>query len=262
MLPENFDKYSYYINSVQSPETDVRFFKKVYRELRHKEALTLREDFCGTYIVCQEWVKLGNLYKAIGVDLDEEPIEYGRRLAEKNLKPSQRARLNILKKNVLNPSLPKSDITAALNFSYFLFKERGMLKKYFRNVYKTLKNDGVFILDCFGGSNCYEPNEEETVHKGFSYFWDQDSYDPITNEAQFYIHFKIKGKKKIEKAFSYDWRLWSIPELKEILTEVGFKDIHVYWEGTTKSGEGDGHFKSVDKGEDCESWIAYLAALK
>ena len=45
-------------------------------------------------------------------------------------------------------------------------------------------------MDCVGGSECYEANEEETDHEddGFSYFWDQDSYNPITNEAQFYIH--------------------------------------------------------------------------
>jgi SAM-dependent methyltransferase len=259
---QNFDKYDYYIRSVQSPEVDVAFFKKVYKELKHKEAFTLREDFCGTFIVCQEWVKLGSKNKAIGVDLDSEPIEYGKKLADKALKPSQKSRLSILTKNVLSPSLPKSDMTVALNFSYYLFKERAMLKKYFRNVYKTLKSDGVFLLDCFGGSNCYEPNEEETLHKGYSYYWDQDSYDPLTSEGKFAIHFKLKGKKKMKNVFQYDWRLWSIPELREVLKEVGFKDIHVYWEGTTKKGEGDGVFKRVDKGEDCESWIAYLAATK
>ena len=43
-------------------------------------------------------------------------------------------------------------------------------------------------MDIFGGSECYEANEEETEHDDFSYFWDQDSYDPVTNEAMFYIH--------------------------------------------------------------------------
>ena len=76
------------------------------------------------------------------------------------------------------------------------------------------------------------PNEEETEHDGFSYFWDQDSYDALTNFGQFYIHFKRKGEKKREKVFSYDWRLWSIPELKECLLEAGFEKTVVYWEGT------------------------------
>ena len=56
--------------------------------------------------------------------------------------------------------------------------------------------------------------------------------------------------------------MWSLPELREILAEVGFKKTHVYWEGTTKSGEGNGVFTRTEKGEACESWIAYIAAEK
>ena len=122
----------------------------------------------------------------------------------------------------------------------------------------------MFVCDIFGGSQCYEPNEEETEHinKGFSYYWDQDSWDPVTNEAMFYIHFKRKGEKKREQVFTYDWRMWSIPELREILAEAGFSKSFVYWEGTTADGEGDGDFKQVESGEDCESWVSYVAATK
>lgn len=257
----HFDKYDYYIRAVQSPDNDVSFFRKVYRDIRKKDALTLREDFCGTFIVCQEWVRKSTSHRAIGVDLDGEPIEYGRLLAVKNLTASQASRIDIIQGNVLNPRLPKADLTVALNFSYFLFKERKMMVKYFRNVRRTLKKDGVFLLDCFGGMNCYQPNVEQTKYKDYTYYWDQDTWDPITSEAQFYIHFKPKGKRKVEKVFQYDWRLWTIPEIREILVEAGFKKSYVYWEGTTKNGEGDGHFKRVERGEDdCASWIAYIAA--
>ena len=56
--------------------------------------------------------------------------------------------------------------------------------------------------------------------------------------------------------------MWSIPELKDILEEVGFKKVNTYWEGTDEDGEGDGEFVLVDEGEDCESWVAYLACEK
>ena len=62
-------------------------------------------------------------------------------------------------------------------------------------------------------------------------------------------------------AFTYDWRLRSIPELKDILEEVGFK-CTVYWEGTDEDGEGDGEFEPAEQGEDCESWVAYLVCQK
>ena len=257
-----FDKYKYYLESVQSPDTDVEFFDRIYRETFGKEAQTLREDFCGTFSVCCEWSKLGSERAAIGVDLDEEPIQYGYDNYFSQLTEDQKNRIQILQKNVLDPELPKSDIVAALNFSYFLFKRREDLKSYFKNVYDKLNNDGLFVIDCFGGPATQEPNVEETEHDDFSYFWDQDYYNPISNHAKFYIHFQSKGGKKVERAFSYDWRMWSLTELQELFEDVGFKDVHVMWEGDDEDGEGNGEFTRTTEGEDCEAWVAYVVGKK
>ena len=150
----------------------------------------------------------------------------------------------------------------AMNFSYFIFKTREQMGAYFANVFRSLPSDGIFVLDLFGGSLCYDENEEKTVHKGFTYYWDQENFDPVTNFAKFHIHFRVNGRPKTEKVFTYDWRMWSIPELREILAEAGFKKSHVYWEGTTRSGGGDGKFARTEIGESCQSWIAYIAAEK
>lgn len=257
-----FDKYYYYKKSVQSPDADVEFLHKAYKELKNKPAKILREDFCGTFSICCEWVKMDKSHSAIGVDLDAEPIKYGKNNYYTELTEEQQSRIQVVEKNVMDKSLPKADIISAQNFSYFIFKSREVLKDYFKNAYKTLNEDGIFIIDCFGGSQCQEPNEEETEHGEFSYFWDQDKFDPVTNEALFHIHFKRKGEKKKEKVFSYDWRMWSLPELCEVMSEVGFSNTHIYWEGTDKDGEGNGEFTRVTEGEDCESWVAYVAAEK
>ncbi len=258
----NFDKYKYYKDAVQSPENDVAFFNQIYKEHFKAEPKTLREDFCGTFAICCEWAKLDDSKVAFGVDLDQEPIEYG---FEKNyieLTEDQQDRVTILQQNVLNPELPKSDIVAALNFSYFLFKERELLKNYFANVFKTLNLNSLFVIDCFGGPATQEKNEEETEHDDFSYFWDQESYNPITQFAQFHIHFKINGQDRIDNVFSYDWRMWSLPELQEIMNEVGFKDVHVLWEANGEDGEGNGEFYRAEVGEDCEAWVAYVVGKK
>ncbi|MCB0413255.1 MAG: class I SAM-dependent methyltransferase [Bdellovibrionales bacterium] len=259
---KEFDKYELYLKSVQSPENDVKFLNRLYKELRGKKATILREDFCGTFNISCEWVKLDSSNKSIGVDLDPEPIQYGKQTSFLSLTDKQKERVQILQKNVLDPALPKADIVDAQNFSYSLFKTRKQLLEYFSMAHKGLNKDGIFVIDCFGGSQCMEPNEEETEHDGFSYFWDQDSYDPVTGEAMFYIHFKRKGEKKREKVFTYDWRLWSIPELKEVMEDAGFSKVHVYWEGTDEEGEGDGEFTRVTQGEDCESWVAYVVGEK
>lgn len=257
-----FDKYELYKRSVQSPEADVEFFSKTYKELRKKPARILREDFCGTFAITAEWVKDNPKNMGIGVDLDPEPVNYGMEKHFAKLTPSEQKRIDIVKGNVMSAKTEKSDITVAVNFSYYIFKSRLILRSYFKRAHSQLKSDGVFLIDCFGGPLCMEPNEEEKVFKDFSYFWDQDKYDPITNEALFYIHFKRKGEKKREKVFTYDWRMWTIPELRSLMLEAGFKDTVVYWEGTDKNGDGDGVFTRVETAEDCGAWVAYVAGIK
>ncbi len=256
----DFDKYYFYQESVQSPDNDVLFLRKAYKEFNGKDPVTLREDFCGTFAICCEWAKLDKKFKAIGVDLDSEPITYGKENYLTQLSEEEQSRVTVIKENVLSPEVPSADIVVAVNFSYYIFKKRQTIVDYFKNCKKSLNQDGVLVLDCFGGSQCMEANEEETEHEGFSYFWDQDSYDPVTNNALFYIHFQKEGEEKKEKVFTYDWRMWSIPELKDCLLEAGFEDVKVYWEGTDEDGDGDGEFEVVTEGEECEAWVSYLVA--
>jgi SAM-dependent methyltransferase len=255
---EDFDKYDYYRRAVQSAESDVEFYSETYKELKGRLPKVFREDFCGTYALSCEWVKLNKNFKAIGVDLDPEPLAYGHANYHSKLRPEQAGRISIYEKDVLSLDLPKADIILAANFSYYVFKTRDRIKEYFTNAKKTLNKDGLFILDCFGGSHCHDENEESTRLKEFTYYWHQASFDPISNRAQFYIHFRPHGKKRIERAFSYDWRMWTIPELKDVLEEIGFPKVHVYWEGTKKNGSGNGIFKRTSVGEPCLSWIAYI----
>lgn len=256
-----FDKYELYRKAVQSAENDVVFIRNTYAELKGKAPRTFREDFCGTFALSTEWIKLHQRHEAIGIDLDPEPMAYGRQHYLNKLTAEQQRRMKLIEGNVLDPHLPKADIVAAMNFSYFCFKQRDLMKKYFANVYKTLNKDGMFLVDLFGGSQCYDAIEDTIKHEDFTYYWDQTNFDPVTNGALFHIHFRVKGQK-IEQVFTYDWRLWSIPELRDIMDEVGFKKTHVYWEGTAKDGSGDGNFTRVDHGEACQSWIAYIVGEK
>lgn len=233
-LPE-FDKYYHYLNSVQSPHTDVEFLRDTYRELKGTRGSTLREDFCGTFKILCEWVKMHSEHQGIGIDLDEEPTNYGKENYLTELSETQQKRIYVYNDNVLKPNLPKADIITAMNFSYFIFKTREVMKEYFGNCLKSLNKNGILVLDCFGGSARMEPNEEETIHDRWSYFWDQESFDPITNHAQFFIHFKRKGEKKREKVFTYDWRMWSIPELRDILEDVDLSEPMFIGKGQTKT---------------------------
>lgn len=257
-----FDKYAFYNQAVQSPAEDVKFYRKIYKEIRkEKKPTVLREDFCAGGAISCEWVRLDRDNKSCGLDLDPEPMNYGRIHYVSKLSEDQQKRVALIKKDVLTLGLPSADIAVAVNFSYFFFKKREILKKYFENVYKSLNYNGLFVVDIFGGSQCTDAIEDRTKHKNFTYYWDQQSFDPVTNEAYFEIHFRYNGKKH-EGVFAYDWRMWSIPEIRELMLEVGFQDTKVYWEGTDRKGRGNGEFKAVEKGESCLSWIAYIAGIK
>jgi len=258
---QSFDKYALYLQSVQSPDTDAEFLRATYQELRKRQPKILREDFCGTFQLCIEWAKLNTRHQSFGLDLDPEPLQYGREALQK-MPSGLRARVQTLEMNVLDPKGPRSDLTVAMNFSYFIFQTRSEIVNYFRRARRSLNENGLLFLDVFGGSACADANEEKTVYPNFNYYWHQHGYDPVTARAKFSIHFKPKGMRKIEDVFTYDWRMWTIPELREALHDAGFTKSHVYWEGTNRRGGGNGVFTRTEKGEECQAWIAYLVAEK
>lgn len=256
-----FDKYFYYTQSVQSTDSDIVFFNKIYKELNNSVAFSLREDFCGTFSLCCEWVKSGPKKISCGVDLSSKPTEYGKKYYLPQLSQSEKNNLRVCNEDVLiKDNFGRFDLVVAQNFSYCIFKARKTLLNYFIASKNRLNKNGLLIMDCFGGEQCHSPNEEETEYEGFSYFWDQDSFDPTNNHAQFYIHFKVDGEKKRKKVFEYDWRLWAPAELKELLLEAGFKDVFIYWEKDDNDGGGSGDFYITAGEENCEAWIAYLVA--
>lgn len=261
-MAELADPHELYEESVQDVEEECEFVSARYREIRGRDALSFREDFCGTASAACQWVRQGPQHTAIGLDIDPEVLSWGRQNRLSRLNDEQRSRVTLIESDVMNARTEPVDVVGAFNFSYFLFKTRRALKGYLATVYEALKPDGVFVLDAFGGYEAFEEMKEKTKYDHFTYVWDQAKYYPVTGEMLCHIHFKFPDGSKMKKAFSYDWRLWTLPEILELLQEVGFKNPVVYWEGTDEDGEGDGVFTPEAKGEADAGWIAYLVAEK
>jgi len=256
------DKYDLYQRAVQAPESDVKFLRRIYRQTFGAHPRTLREDFCGTAALCCAWVESGRDARAFGVDLDPEPLAWGREHNLGALRPQQAARIRLLEGDVRRVSHEPVDLTVAFNFSYFLFKTRPELLRYFRKARRTLGREGLFVLDVFGGWEAYRDLEETTDHGDFDYRWEQTRYDPIHMELACHIHFDFPDGSGLRRAFSYEWRLWSIPEIRELLAEAGFSRSEVFWEGTDhRTLEGNGVFTRRERAPDDPSFIAYLAAV-
>lgn len=254
------DRHELYELSVQSPDAEIEFIDRVGRRLLGRKPVLLREDFCGTFQLCGAWVKGRRSCRAIGVDLDPKVLEWGIRRAGERLKPAELERIEIHCADVRTVRCERADVLAAFNFSYFLFKERETLKNYFRRCRAGLVPGGVLMCDAYGGSDAFREIEEERALDGFVYVWDQNQYNPVTGEAVNHIHFRFPDGSELRKAFTYDWRLWTLAEIREVIAEAGFEDITVYWEGTDRKGRGDGVFTPTTRGEACEGWIAYLVA--
>jgi hypothetical protein len=256
------EKYQLYEASVQNPEADIVFINREYKKIYGKKPLVLREDFCGTGAMACGWVQQSKSHKAYGIDLDVEPLTYGLDNHYLNMTMDEQLRMEYIKGNVLANYSFKADVIVAFNFSYFLFKERALLVQYFTKVRKNLKKEGMFLIDLFGGTEARKPLEESSRRKNHTYYWDCESYNPLTAEAKYAIHFKTHSDGiKHERVFEYDWRMWDARELQDVLIDAGFKKLNIYWEGVDDKGLGNGEFHKTLKAENCESWITYISAL-
>jgi SAM-dependent methyltransferase len=257
------DPHYLYQISVQDTESEIDFIEETWAELRDRPAELLREDFCGTANTACEWVRRDPLHRAIGIDLDGTVLDWGWLNNVAQLDEEQQTRIDLLQEDVLETLPEAADIILAMNFSYFLFPTRAAMIEYFRNVYDGLVEDGIFCLDAFGGYDAPRELEEERECDGFTYVWQQSSFNPIDSMLNCHIHFRFPDGSRIDDAFTYRWRLWTVPELRELLSDAGFSEITIYWEGTdVEKNEGNGVYKPAEVGDADPGWVCYIVAQR
>jgi len=181
-----------------------------------------------------------------------------------SLAADEQMRVRLLQEDVCKVSAKQSvDLVVAMNFSYQIFKTRQQLGDYFRSVRGGLADDGVFIMDVLGGYEVIQETREKTKHKGFQYVWEHAHYNPINGDLLCHIHFRFPDGSRLKQAFTYDWRLWTLPELQELLADAGFSRVTVYWEDVDEeTGEGAGTYTPATVGESDPTWICFIVAEK
>lgn len=265
-MADEADKFDCYLQSVQEPEHEIEIFDQIFRDIYDRKPLTLREDFCGTFSVCCEWAKSNKKREAWGVDLCSDTLQWGKDNQLSKLKPAAAERVHVLEQDVRDSNTPPVDVLAAQNFSFWGFKTRAELLEYFKKAHANLADEGVMIMDMMGGQDCYDTDlvDKRTIvkgKKGFKYHWEQAYFNPVTSDCTFYIHFKFGDGSKMKRAFEYNWRFWTIPEVRELLAEAGFSTSLVYWDEEEDDDE-DANWIAVEEMPNDDSWICYIVGLK
>ena len=262
------DKFKLYEQSVQMPDHEVDFFIQAYSDARQKTPYILGEDFCGTFAVSCAWVKSNKKRTAIGIDACPATLKWGRDNNLCKLSAEQQKRVALQEQDVRKRSGRPLDILAAQNFSFWFFKRRQEVMEYFKTAWSNLANDGIMVIDMMGGAECRTEGltHTQTIEEGkegFKYQWKQVSFNPINSEACCSISFLFPDGSRLTDAFVYNWRLWTIVEVREMLSEVGFRKTHVYW---AVDGEidfdRDGGWERREKAPSDASWTCYLIALR
>lgn len=272
-LAASIDKHLLYEEAVQEVDFDISFFERTYKKYRGRPFHRLREDFCGTGALAASFVAKNRKNRAWGVDFHKPTLAWGLRHHISYLDPAVQKQVHLVEGNVLTAETPAADVTVAFNFSYWVFKTREQVLSYFRKVHRDLAPDGIFFCDAFGGQHAMgHKKDRRKISKvtrpdglklpKYTYIWDQERFNAITHEIKCHIHFRFADGSRLDKAFTYDWRLWTLPELRELLSEAGFSQVEVYLHGWEDDGESDEVYRRRTFYKNELSWVGYLAALK
>jgi SAM-dependent methyltransferase len=277
-LAARADRHRLYELSVQSVPATIDSVERIFRERRGRDARVLREDFCGTAAACCEWVRRREDCVAIGLDLDASVLEWARRHNVAALSGPAAERVRLLNCNVLEPGPDGSpaELVLAFNFSHWTFTDRDTLRAYFRRVHASLAPDGLFLVDHYGGSDSGRETQDLMPFRvgrlaagpggppyayQCTYVWDQARYSPVTGEYVCYIHYLFPDGSRLERAFEYRWRLWTLPEIRELLGEAGFSRSTVYlWEDRRGTRDNDPGYKAVERTTAESCVLAIIAA--
>ena len=94
-IADKVDKYELYEESVQCAEAEIDFIEEQFLKLRGRHARSLREDFCGTASVCKEWINRDNKNYAVGVDIDQNVLDWGNKKHFSNLSQRKKSRIKL-----------------------------------------------------------------------------------------------------------------------------------------------------------------------
>ncbi|XP_002980045.2 uncharacterized protein LOC9638833 [Selaginella moellendorffii] len=301
-------KHDLYQRAVQAPRGEISYLQKFFLTyVGGRIPLHMREDFCGTALICAEWVRGDARRTAVGVDLDDDALSWGLKNNVLGGRGDTANRVDLFHQNVLHPLAKsgkfvlenrspasvetrnggegdedpeetrveqRSDVICALNFSCCCLQERKDLVSYFRQALSSISNKGgVFVMDLYGGLSSEQSLRIRRRYSDFTYTWEQEEFDIIKRTTRISLHFQLaKSRRVLRHAFSYHWRLWTIPEVRDCLDEAGFDSTHLWLcerpellerkNGLDNTNDDKGDYEELESFNQCDAWNAYIVGVK
>ena len=268
------DRHALYEVAVQGVDWDLDFLERSWcRGHPGREPRTFREDFCSTAALAVAWAQRGPRRRSWAVDLDPEPLRWARKCRLPFVREAAR-RVTLVRSDVRRAQKQKVDVACALNFSWWVFHQRRDLLAYLRAARAGLMPGGVLVLNAFGGTRAEckliertrkGPSNapDGTALPGFTYIWEHAHLNALDRQLVAYIHFELRDGRRLRRAFTYDWRMWTLPELREAALEAGFSEFEVWaegWDAHRRTHTGTLHRRVQLDQED--SWVAYAVCRR
>ncbi|MCC6873136.1 MAG: class I SAM-dependent methyltransferase [Sandaracinaceae bacterium] len=248
------DRHALYQRAVQSPEIDVELFDRVFRRHRKRPPLSLREDFCGTALLCAEWAQSDDERVATGVDRDPEVLAWSRAHVLSALDEDERERVTLVRGDVRALSARTFDIVAAPNFSWAILDDEA-LHAYLAGARACLEDDGLLALEIFGGEDLERALVHEHRLDGFTYVWEHARFDEAQRTLHAAIHFRFEDGSEIANAFRYAFVLRPFGVLQSCLRNAGFDRLELQVELP------GARFRERARPPASAAWTGYLFAL-
>lgn len=241
-----------YQHAVQQPGASAALLDRVYRHYNDGGvAGLLREDFAGTCAVAAAWCMSHPERQAMAVEHHGPTLRWAKRRC------GDLDDLHRVEADVLAVDRPRVDVVAALNFSTLIYHDEPALLTYLRHARRCLRPGGVFVMDVFGGPGAQRLGTQSRPADGFTYHWEQRSFDALTHRIDCRIHFTLEDGRELRSAFRYDWRLWTLPELRRLVTQAGFAQVEVW------AANARGKVRPVKRMSDIsQDWTAFVVGQR
>ncbi|HEY6866144.1 MAG TPA: hypothetical protein VI792_02740, partial [Candidatus Eisenbacteria bacterium] len=93
----------------------------------------------------------------------------------------------------------------------------------------------------------------------FVYEWEHARFNVVDHHITCHIHFRFPDRTAMRRVFSYDWRFWTLPEVREAMLEAGFNRVGIYIEGwDERRWEANGIYRLRKRYDNQEGWLAFV----